>query len=151
MDSSPPPNKPTPTQLAHMTEQERTIWTGRSDDERAVLHTPPGYRYTLVLAAWMKRVLLARDLSVGDRLWLLEGINELVDGTFTEAALAAIAPASDTEMEMVRECLRADNGNNTKRGASLDLMAAAFGDFVKVNPSLLASLKLFGSGRPSAW
>lgn len=149
MDFSPSSNKPTPTQLEHMTEQERIVWTGITDDERLVLHTPVGYRYTMVLVALTKRILTTYELSVGDRLRMLEAINSFVDNVFTEAALAAIAPASDTEMDMIRECWRADEGA-TRRGASLDLMASqdVFAHFVKINPTLLASIRLLHKRRP---
>jgi hypothetical protein len=109
-----------------------------------VLHTPTGYRYTLVIVAYTKRVLVSYEMPVGVRLRMLEAINGFVDKIFTEAALALIEPACDTAMEMIRECMRVDEGN-PRCGKAFDLMASSevFGHLLKLNPSMLAAIKLF--------
>jgi hypothetical protein len=115
-----------------------------ADEAEMVLHTPIGYRYTLVIVAYTKRALVSYEIPVGERLQILEAINGFVDKTFTEAALAVIEPACDTAMEMISECMKVDEGN-PRCGKAFDLMASSpvFGHLLKLNPSMLAAIKLF--------
>jgi hypothetical protein len=123
-------------------------------DALLVNHTPVGYRYTMVLVAWTKAMLVScKNMPVGDRLRMLEAINGFVDDNFTEAALAAIEPACPTAVEMIQECLKVDEGN-PRSGKAFDLMASSevFGHLLKLNPSMLAAIKLFRTNpaRPSS-
>lgn len=131
-------------QLAAMTLEQRIAWLdGLTEDERHVVNVPVGYLYTLVIVAYTKRALVSSKTPVGERLRMLEAINGFVDGYFTEAALAAIEPARETEAEMIAECLNVDEGE-PRRGKGLDLLASweVFGHLLALNPSLLAAIKL---------
>lgn len=134
-------------QIKSMTAADRAAWQDSwTADEKLAANVPCGYRYTIVLVAWTKWALIScNDMPVGDRLRMLEFINGFVDGYFTEAALAAIEPACETAVEMIRECLKVDEGDDPRRGKSLDLMASweVFGHLVELNPSMLAAIKLF--------
>jgi hypothetical protein len=126
------------TRMMEMTDQEAQM----------VLHTPMGYRYTLVIVAWTKAMLVScKNMLVGDRLRMLEAINGFVDDIFTADALAVIEPACDTAIEMIEECLKVDQDDDPRRGKSLDLMASSevFGHLLKLNPSMLAAIKRFPS------
>ena len=115
-----------------------------ADEAEMVLHTPIGYRYTLVIVAYTKRVLVSYEIPVGERLRMLEAINSFVDNIFTEAALAVIEPACDTAMEMICECMKVDEGN-PRCGKAFDMMGTSpvFGHLLKLNPTILAAIKLF--------
>jgi hypothetical protein len=126
-------------QISAMTQEQRIAWLdGMTADERLIVHTPVGYRYTMVFVAHVKRALVSCEMPVGARLQMLEAINGSVDSYFTAAALAAIEPACDTEAQMIEECLKIEDGKG------LDLLASweVFGHLLALNPSLLAAIKL---------
>jgi hypothetical protein len=139
-------------QIDAMNDEQHRAWLdGMTADERLVVGTPIGYLYTLVIVAHTKRVLVSYEVPVGERLRMLEAINGFVDNIFTAEALTVIEPACDTAMEMIRECMKVDEGN-PRCGKAFDLLASweVFGHLVVLNPSLLAAIKLFRRNTPGA-
>lgn len=83
-----------------MNEEEHRAWLeSLSEDESLVVQTPVGYQWLMLNAAYCKRVLQEKEISVGTRLRVLEGLNKITDLYFTLEMLAAIQPMSDTEMK----------------------------------------------------
>jgi hypothetical protein len=129
-------------EIDELSPAERAAWMASlNDDEWAILHTPVGY--LSVFAALTKHTLARCEMTVGDRLRLLEGLARLVDSRFSAAALAVIEPACDTAVEMIMEAhsLDAEGSHGT---ASYRLLTSwtVFGHFVRLNPSLLAAIRL---------
>jgi hypothetical protein len=140
-------------EIEAMTDEQRSAWLdGMTPDEKLVVYTPPGYLSTLVIVAYTKRALVSYEIPIGERLRMLETINGFVDTAFTAEALAVIEPACHTAMEMIHECLQVDEGK-PRLGKAFDLMASweVFGHLLKLNPSMLAAIKLFPAhGAPAA-
>jgi hypothetical protein len=55
------------------------------DAERIMASVARGHWYTLVLAGYFKRVLTSQELSVGERLEILEGLGNFAHGNLTSA------------------------------------------------------------------
>jgi hypothetical protein len=111
------------------------------DDEQLAVFVPAGYVHLMLWAGAGKRA-LQYQMKPGKRLRLLELLNSLTDNYFTPEMLAAITPASDTEMEMVNEARSLDGDKGC--AASFDVLTGAkvFGHFRRLNPSYLAAIKL---------
>jgi hypothetical protein len=111
-----------------------------------------GYWYNLVLAGWAKRVLTSQDLSVAERLEMLEGLGHCVHGALTPAVLAAVAPVGETVRQIIEEALRLDLDANSESGeASFAVLTRpdVFANLVKLEPSLYAALQLMSPGSES--
>ena len=114
------------------------------DDEQVLTSVARGYWYNLVLAAWGKRVLTSQELSVAERLEMLEGLGNCVHGALTPAALAAVAPAGETFMEIVETALRLDLDANSESGeASFQILTRpdVFANLLRLEPSLCTALQ----------
>jgi hypothetical protein len=107
-----------------------------NEDENAILYTPVGHRYSLVLISEAKRW-LAHELSAEHRLKFLEFLDRCT-GTFTADMIAQVEPMSDEAYEMVKEARKLGPGK------SLDVLASweVFNAFVALNPSLLTAIKM---------
>lgn len=115
------------------------------DDEQVLASVPPGYWYSLVLAAWAKRVLSSRDLSVGERLAMLEGLGNCVHGSLTPAVLAAVAPVGETVRQIIEEALRLDIDANSESGElSFQVLTRpdVFANLLRLEPSLFDAIRL---------
>jgi len=131
------------------THAEHSAWIeSMNDDEKALLYTPVGQRYTLVLISVIKRWLQA-ELEAKYRLRLLEFLDRC-SGTFTREAISQIEPMCDEAFEIYKEA--------QKLGAkkALDVLAEweIFNAIVALSPSILAAIKVprvtpWDSGR--AW
>jgi hypothetical protein len=112
---------------------------------------PVGYVYTLVMAAIFKRVLASDPMTVGERLGMLEALNAMTDAWFTTEALAALAPADNATMAIVREAWKLDGGNPAL-SPSFDVLTGSevFDSLVRANPSILAAIKICTGGRDRA-
>jgi hypothetical protein len=120
-----------------------------TDDERMMASVPCGYLYSLILAAWAKAVLTSQDLSVADRLAMLEGLGHCVHGSLTPAVLAVVAPVGETFMEIVETALKLDLDANSESGeASFAVLTRpdVFANLVKLEPSLSTALQLMSRG-----
>jgi hypothetical protein len=120
-----------------------------TDDERVMASVARGYWYELVLAGYFKRVLTSQELSVAERLELLEGLGTFVHGALTPAALAAVAPAGETFMEIVETALKLDLDANSETGeASFAVLTRpdVFANLLKLEPSLSTALQLMSRG-----
>jgi hypothetical protein len=97
----------------------------------------------LILIALTKRALLTPDIKPSDQILLLEKMGELTDVRFTQAVIAAVAPASDTECEIVKEARSLDAPGN-KDMASYKVLSSprVFSGLAALNPSLLAAIRL---------
>jgi len=128
----------TDEQIHGQSSEERHAWLDSLNaDESAIVHTPVGHRYTLVIISETKR-LLAMDLSAAHRLRFLEFLDSCTDNFLTAEAVAIVEPMCDEAYEMVKEA--------RKLGASkaLDVLARweVFNAFVVLNPSLLRAIKI---------
>jgi hypothetical protein len=128
----------TSEQIGRQSSEERHAWLDSlNNDESAIVHTPVGHRYTLVIISELKRILL-QPLAAEHRLRFLEFLDSQTDHFLTAEAIAAVKPMCDEAYEMVKEA--------RKLGAakSLDVFARweVFNAFVALNPSILAAIKM---------
>ena len=86
------------------------------DNERALASVPPGYWYSVILAGWAKAVLTSQELSVAERLEMLEGLQNCVHGSLTPAVLAVVAPVGEAVRQIIEEALRLDLDANSETG-----------------------------------
>jgi hypothetical protein len=135
-----------PVRPEDMNQEEHRAWLeSLSEDESLVMQTPVGYQWLMLNAAYCKRVLQEKEISVGTRLRLLEGLNKLTDLYFTLEMLAAIQPMSDTEIEIFNEAKSLDHEEERPLcNASFNVLTSwrVFGHFRRLNPSYLAAIKL---------
>jgi hypothetical protein len=122
---------------------EHCAWIdAMSEDEKAILCTPVGHRYTLVYISLVKR-LLAAELSPAYRIRFLEWLDRCGDSWLTPDKIATVAPMDDNGYEMLCEA--------TKLGAkkALDTVATCdvFNAFVALNPTLLTAIKMISVER----
>jgi hypothetical protein len=101
---------------------------------------PDGYRYAFVMATIFKRVLANDPMTIGERLEMLEALNAMVDAWFTAEALALLAPADDTTLEIAREAWKLD-GDNDAQSFALLTSEEVFGNLVRANPSIMDAIK----------
>src|SRR5260221_7092564 len=93
----------TDEQIGQQSSEERHAWLDSlNDDETAIVHTPVGHRWTLVVISETKRLLLM-ELSAAHRLRFLEFLDHCTDTFLTTEAIAAIEPICDEAYEMVTE------------------------------------------------
>ena len=128
----------TSEQIGRQSSDERIAWLDSlNGDESAIVHTPVGHRYTIVIISEIKRRLL-QPLSAAHRLRFLEFLDSHIDLVLTAEAIAAVEPMCDEALEMVEEA--------RKLGAAkaLDVFARweIFNAFVALNPSILTAIKM---------
>jgi hypothetical protein len=137
---------PTNSEISAFTDEQRRAWQASwSHDESAIAHTPTGHRYTMIIAAYVKRLLVtpAARFTANDQLKMLEGLASLIGTYFTADALAAIDPACDVFMSMVDEAKRA-NKDPKRCNESFEILTSweVFNHLVRLNPSLLEAIKI---------
>ena len=123
------------------------------DSERALASVPPGYWYSVILAGWAKAVLTSQELSVAERLEMLEGLQNCVHGSLTPAVLAVVAPVGEAVRQIIEEALRLDLDANSETGeASFAVLTRpdVFANLLKLEPSLYAALQLMNPGSAPA-
>lgn len=111
----------------------------------------------LIEIAMAKRLLIASpELSAGDRLRVLEGMEKLLDRVFTREAMAAIEPASDGFAAIVAEARTLDcDGDRGMASYRLLTSMGVFDKLQKATPSLnratevMCGLRLDAAKRPS--
>jgi hypothetical protein len=82
--------------------------TAEPNGDYFALHLPDGFRGLLISVAFLKYALVHCEMSNNELLEILEGLNRLVCGTFTSAALAAVQPLCDASIEIVQEARKLD-------------------------------------------
>jgi hypothetical protein len=134
-------------QIEAMTEEQRRAWLdGWSADEAAVGYLPDGYRFNILMAAYVKYALVTTPMPVGERLQFLEGLDRLTDKTFTAEVLAAVKPASTTAVKMMNEALNNDPDRRRISDKTFRLLTSweVIWRFIGLDPSLLDAIKLCG-------
>jgi hypothetical protein len=101
------------------------------------------HRTVLLFISVAKRWLQG-ELSVAERLYILEWIDARADMMITPAVIAAIEPADDVSLEIVSEALRLslaadDNGSATFAVLERETVA---GDLLALNPSITQAIRL---------
>jgi hypothetical protein len=98
----------------------------------------------MLVVANTKRALQRINMNVRDRLHVLEKMNGFTDQWLTAEMLATIEPMSDTQEQMFREARSLDPPGGRPFQASAGILTSqqVFGHFVRLNPSLLAAIKL---------
>ncbi len=82
-------------------------------------------------------------MKAGERLQVFEWIDGQTCTVITPELLEMIAPMSDTEIKMMHEAKSLDRKDDPAGLASFKILTAeVFGDFLKLNPSLLAAIVL---------
>jgi hypothetical protein len=120
--------------------------------DEALASVPCGYWYSVILAGWAKAVLTSQDLSVADRLAMLEGLSTCVHGSLTPAVLAAVAPVGETVRQIIEEALRLDLDANSESGElSFQVLTRpdVFANLLKLEPSLFDAIRLMSRGSPT--
>jgi hypothetical protein len=111
----------------------------KTTDEQMATGLPPAYRPHLALIACTKRWLMSDDLPASERLYYLEQLNQMIWGSITAEALAAIAPASADFESVVAEAMKLDAGRADDHCpaafAALEDWAV-FSNLLRLNPSL---------------
>jgi hypothetical protein len=128
----------TAEQIYRQSHDERCAWLDSlNDDESAIVHTPVGHRWTLVVISEIKRMLLG-NIPTEHRLRFLEFLDRCTDTFLTAEAAAGIEPMCDEAYEMVKEARKLGAGK------ALDVFAKweVFNAFIALNPSMLAALKM---------
>jgi hypothetical protein len=110
------------------------------DDE--ITFVPSGHRLNILMIAYVKHALTTLKMKAGERLHLLEKLNELADHYLTPEVIALIDPMPDPGIEMLRAAFSLDG--DARFNASFDILTRdhVFLDFIRVNPSILAAIKL---------
>jgi hypothetical protein len=113
-------------------------------EEGMVTFVPVGYRYFMLLAAFTKYVLANLKMPAGTRLNLLEKLNALVDGYFSQEMLSAIQPMCPTQVEMICEAKLLDPAGDKLGNASFEILTGekVFRHFIALNPSFLDAIKI---------
>jgi hypothetical protein len=116
---------------------EHCAWIdAMSPDEKLILYSPVGNRYTLVLISEAKRALTA-ELPVELRLRFLEFLDSLPD-VWPAEIIASIAPMCDAAAEIMHEARKLGPQKAFDKCAEWDV----FNAFVALNPSLLEALRM---------
>jgi hypothetical protein len=130
-----------------MNEAQRAAWQASwTADEQMVAYFPAGYRAHLIIIACAKRWLLG-ELSVGERVEMLQWLNDQVWGIVTAAAVAHVEPANDTFMAIVYEAMKLDAGRTDDHCPDAFKMLerwSVFWDLCRLNPSMLRAIRLCG-------
>ena len=117
----------------------------KTTDEQMVASLPPAYRPHLALIACTKRWLASDDLPASERLYYLEQLNQMIWGSITAEALAAITPASGDFESVVVEAMKLDAGRADDHCpaafAALEDWAV-FSNLLRLNPSIGQAIKL---------
>jgi hypothetical protein len=122
-----------------------------NEDEHAVVHTSAGHRYTMIIAAYVKRALTICPGTANEQLQCLQSLNGLVDVNFTAEALQVIEPACDTFIEMVDEAMRANKDpNRCNESFAILTSPEVFRHLLQLNPSLLEAIRIGDRGRGPA-
>jgi hypothetical protein len=105
-------------------------------DEKLIVHTPVGYRYTLVIISDAKRMLQA-ELPAEFRLQCLEFLDRQ-SAHWGAETIASIAPLCDAGAEIVGEAQKLGAKQALDAFAKFDIFSA----FCALNPSLLEALRM---------
>jgi hypothetical protein len=113
-----------------------------TDEE--VARCPDGYKQLVIVVAVTKRVLTECEMTVAQRLDVLQKLGNLQDNYLTPAAVAAVEPACETFMEIVREARKLDDGSDPGRTASSKMLVSAdvFAHLRRLNPSLDTAMSI---------
>jgi hypothetical protein len=117
---------------------EHCAWLASlNDDESAIVHTPIGHRWTLVVISETKRMLLG-NVPTEHRLRFLEFLDHCTDTFLTAEVVAGVEPMCDEAYEMVKEARKLGAGK------ALDVFAKweVFNAFIALNPSILTAIKM---------
>ncbi len=139
---------PTNKEIDAFTHEQRSAWLdSMTEDEREICYSPPGFRYTLIIASFLKYMLTRISMTTEERVKHLERLNGLVDDSvvgLTEEGLAAIQVPCDTSIEIISAAMDVDRSDKPPFRESFKLLTSweVFNHLVALNPSLLAAIKL---------
>jgi hypothetical protein len=109
--------------------------------DAAIINLPPGYRADLALISYFKHELVSCELTVGERLRMLEAIEGCVRGPLTAAAITAVEPANEALAAVITQAIRAAAGSED--GAPcFDILDRTFEDLMALNPSIRQAVTL---------
>ena len=130
-------------QLDEMTPEQHHAWlAGLSEEDSMVVHTSLGHRYEIAFASYIKRILVTQEMTAGDRLDLLEGLNRLLDQRSNKEVLAAIKPVCASGAAMIEECMKLNKSGPPYRGFDLLGSLEVFDRLRQLNPSQLEAIRL---------
>jgi hypothetical protein len=112
-------------------------------DAYRMVYMPIGHLFDLAIISELKYALLNVKMTAHERLKTLDVIARCVFGPVTEAAVAAIEPPCETGRKMLREIHSLPVGKQTSAFCEGDV----FRLLAKLNPSLLAALRLCNCGK----
>ena len=122
-----------------MTSDEHSAWLDSlSDDDRMIVFMPEGYLSELIIISQLKRALATEGATVAERMEFLEGLSGLAREPLTAEAVAAVAPACDAAIKMIHEAMTLNTNDMWRLIGRFDV----FSEFARLNPSLLAAVKL---------
>lgn len=118
-------------------------------DEK-ILYMPPGYRFVLLFAAYLKYA-LQLDSDPRKRLDTLEMVEALCDGAMLAEAIKVIAPMPDLGVEIMHTAFQLDRDRDGMKGGAPEsyrvlTQCDVFTDLVKINPSIMNAIEIY-SGR----
>lgn len=125
-------------------EQHEAWLATLNPSERFVAFVSLGCRPRFIIAALAKRGLLDPNIKPGQQLHMLELMNQLTDPLhFTPEMLAMIAPASNTECEIVELAHSLDQPDDKRGRYSYDILMneRVWEFFCTLNPSFLAAIR----------
>jgi hypothetical protein len=115
-------------------------------DDDLIAGLPEGQRFNLISAALAKRMLQTQGITVGQRLRLLELMNACTDLYFTADMLATVQPMTEIEFEIYSAAASLDSKDRSDESFKILTSPRVFGFFVKLNPSMMAAIKLKHDG-----
>jgi hypothetical protein len=126
----------------------------------AILMTPTGIRFGLVLISYTKYVLTTCKMKPQFRLELLEAMDRLLDGRLTDQVLGLVQPAGAVEAEIIESALSLDahlpeiptpeTGGVSRDKAFPLLTGELFPALLKLNSSLVDAIRLMAWPRGAA-
>ena len=109
-----------------------------SDDEWMIVHASVGQRCDLVVISQIKSALATTGMTVAERMFFLEALNTMATHEHLSAEVVArVEPACNTALRMLHEAMALGKERHHLIGGF-----EMFCVFLKLNPSLLAALKL---------
>jgi len=128
------------------TEEQHRAWLANlSAEENTLVMIPDGYKFSMLIIAYFKHVLVSDSMSDAERLWTLEAINSMIDSYLSQEMVARIDPMSDTEARMFGEAASADRGSKGCK-ASYKILTEhkTFKLFVDRNEGLRQAIRMRG-------
>ncbi len=119
-------------------------------DNETILHFPPGYRFNILFAAYLKYA-LQDESDPRKRLDTIEMIESLSGGEMPADAIKAIEPMPEVGIEIMHTAFQLDRDKGNVQGGCPEAYKVltrcdVFDKLLQINPSLMTAITIY-SGR----